>query len=77
MAEQEEISETDGGIKLPTGKKLKEAIIKDIGGDVANEDGILDIGRRVIFGHYSPIILNKKTNFIMLTKKDILGVFMD
>jgi co-chaperonin GroES (HSP10) len=76
LAEQEEITKTDSGIELPTSKKLKEAIIKDIGSDVANEDEMLSVGRRVLFGHYSPIILNKK-DFIILTKKDILGVFMD
>ncbi len=74
LAEQEEITESDGGIALAKAKKSKEAVIKGMGDGVENGDGMLGVGRRVVFGHYSPIIVNKK-EYIILTKKDILGVF--
>lgn len=71
VAKQEEITASKGGIELPTAVKMKLAKILDIGHEIENKDLK---GARVMFAHCSPIILNEE-QFILLTEKDILGVF--
>jgi co-chaperonin GroES (HSP10) len=71
LAEREEIKESEGGIELPTAQKTKIANIISIGSEVENTS--LNKAK-VLFSHFSPITLNNK-EYILLTEKDILGVF--
>lgn len=72
LAKQEEITESEGGITLPNAIKTKLANILETGPEVDNHD--LQKGAKVMFTHHTPITLNGE-GYLILTEKDILGVF--
>ena len=71
LAKRVEITETEGGIHLPTAAKTKIADVVAVGPGVA--DCAL-LGSRVLFSHNLPITINKE-EYLILTEKDILGTF--
>ena len=72
LAKRVEISKSKGGIDLPNAIKTRLANIIEVGPLVDNE--ALTKGAQVMFTHHTPIALNEE-EYLILTERDILGVF--